>query len=71
MKAALKLEQKKFQKLKEKYQILSLKDEGTFSKVYKAKCLETGQLVAVKHLSNIFRTSYEARKVIRELSIFR
>lgn len=41
MKSAEKPLKKKFAKIKEKYQFISFKDQGAFSKVYKAKCLET------------------------------
>ena len=62
---------KVFDKIMDKYELLSIKGEGAYSKVYKAKCLETGQEVAIKHMNDIFKSYQGARRVIREISILR
>lgn len=44
---------------------------GTFGQVVKARDLKTGQAVAIKLIRNVFRNSYESRKVLREIMILR
>ena len=39
--------------------------------MYKAQNLETKEWVAIKWIQNIFKNQYEAKKVIREISILR
>lgn len=54
-----------------RYELLTYIGAGSFGQVIKARCMQTGKLVAIKQISNIFRNSYECRKVIREISILR
>ena len=53
----------------EKYKFIDFIGKGTFGTVFKAKCKTTGNIVAVKHLTNIFRNSYAATKVAREIQL--
>ena len=50
-----------------KYQPVALLGQGTFGQVLKARELATGKFVAIKLIRNVFRTSYESRKVLREI----
>ena len=43
--------------------------EGSFGKVYKARCRKSGETVAIKHIPDIFRHNYHAKSVLRELSL--
>lgn len=52
---------------KDKYEIFDVVGEGTFSSVYKAKCLKTNRLVAIKAIT---RTSAPDR-ILEELSILK
>ena len=45
--------------------------KGAFGEVLKARHLETQQIVAIKCIKNVFRTEYDCRKVLRELTILR
>ena len=46
-----------------------MKGEGSFGKVYKARDKMTNQVVAIKHIENIFKHNYHAKKVARELAL--
>lgn len=54
-----------------RYELSTYIGAGSFGQVIKARCMRTGKMVAIKQISNIFRNSYETRKVIREISILR
>ena len=55
--------------LNDQYQFLGKKARGTFGVVYRAKHRKTGKIVAVKHMLDIFRHNYSAKKTARELAI--
>ena len=55
--------------MNDKYKFVDFLGKGTFGTVYKAKCRATGNIVAVKHLTNIFRNNYSATKVAREIAV--
>jgi serine/threonine protein kinase len=44
---------------------------GSFGTVVQAKHKISGKTYAVKHISNVFKNTYSARKVLREISILR
>jgi CDC-like kinase len=45
--------------------------EGTYGQVIRAKDKKTGELVAIKLIKNIFRCTYAARLLLREIFILR
>ena len=52
-----------------KYALKEMLGEGTFGEVRKAKCLSTGNTVAIKLIKKAFESTYEARKIVREIEI--
>ena len=57
--------------IKDKYEFLELIASGTFGHVFKVKQINTGQIFAVKLLTNIFKDKYQARIVLSEIKILR
>ena len=55
--------------LSPRYKFLEYKANGSFGTVYKARDTETGKLVAVKYMKDIFRHNYSAVRVFRELEV--
>jgi renal tumor antigen len=53
-----------------KYRLISKKGEGTFSEVMKAQNVQTGKLVAIKCMKNVFR-SIEQVNSLREIQALR
>jgi len=49
------------------YQIEEKIGEGSFGKVYKATCLLTNQVVAIKHLEGFSYHDYDCVKLVREI----
>ena len=52
-----------------RYEFLEYKAKGSFGTVYKARDTDTGELVAVKYMKDIFRHNYAAVRVYRELEV--
>ncbi|MFN9903320.1 MAG: protein kinase domain-containing protein [bacterium] len=50
---------------------MSIMGKGSFGTVVKAYHRITGQIVAIKHISNPFENIYSAKKVLREISFLR
>lgn len=61
----------KYDEVLQKYHILNKVGEGTFAKVFKAKCLKTSKIVAIKHIDNFAKNDYGLVKTIREIQIMR
>jgi len=57
--------------LSKKYEILGYLGKGSYGCVSKAKCRETGRLVALKTMKNAQLTEYELIKLLREIQIMR
>ena len=57
--------------LEPRYKFLEVAGRGGFGTVYKAKDRQLRQIVAVKHIKDIFKHNYAAKKVFRELSILK
>lgn len=58
--------------LEKRYQLFGLLGEGSFGKVLKARCLKTGQTVAIKHLIIEGKETFHSLKqVLAELQILR
>lgn len=55
----------------QKYELIEFLGEGTYGQVIKAKSKETGEIVAVKLIKNIFKCVYQARLAYREIFILR
>lgn len=53
------------------YELIEKIGEGSYGQVMKAKHAQTGQLHAIKHIKEVFYSSYEAKKVCREIQIMR
>jgi serine/threonine protein kinase len=57
--------------LKCDYKLVKIIGKGTFGTVVKAIHRETKTVVAIKHIDGISKSSYSARKVLREVKIMR
>ena len=57
--------------VKNDYKLKKIIGEGTFGQVRSAKCLKTGEYVAIKLIKNAFDDPFEARKTIREIEILK
>ena len=71
-----KIEEKKSRKqhwlnVMEHYKITKKVGEGSFGKVYKAKCRKTGRKVAIKHINDCTTHDYGLVKLLREIKIIR
>jgi mitogen-activated protein kinase 1/3 len=55
----------------QKYKILQVIGKGSYGCVSKAKCLESGNIVALKVMQNKNSTEYEFIKLLREIKIMR
>ena len=49
------------------YKFIKKQGEGSFGQVYRAQCLRTNKIVAIKHVTGIFKHNYAAKKMLREL----
>ena len=56
-----------WKEISEKYKIIEKIGSGAFGNVYKAKCKETGQKVAIKHIFDFAENDYNVIKVLREI----
>jgi len=57
--------------ISQKYKIVQVIGKGSYGCVSKAKCLETGVIVALKVMQNKSSTEYEFIKLLREIKIMR
>jgi serine/threonine protein kinase len=57
--------------ISQKYKILQVIGKGSYGCVSKAKCIETGEIVALKVMQNKSSTEYEFIKLLREIKIMR
>ena len=57
--------------ISKKYEILGYLGKGSYGCVSKARCKETGRLVALKTMKNSQLTEYELIKLLREIQIMR
>jgi serine/threonine protein kinase len=57
--------------ISQKFKIIQLIGKGSYGCVSKAKCLETGNIVALKVMQNNNSTEYEFIKLLREIKIMR
>mmetsp|Transcript_32406 Transcript_32406/g.49576 ORF Transcript_32406/g.49576 Transcript_32406/m.49576 type:complete len:140 (-) Transcript_32406:1022-1441(-) len=53
------------------YQILKKVGSGAYGDVYKAQCLTSGTVVAVKRIPDACRSEIFARQILREIKILR
>ena len=53
------------------YKIIELAGEGSYGKVYKAMCLKTDEIVAIKHIIGFKEHDYDCVKLVREIQILR
>lgn len=53
--------------LRSRYEWIETLGNGAYGTVFKARQLATGELVAIKHLSNIFVDRIRARRALREI----
>ena len=53
----------------QKYEFITRQGKGSYGNVYKARDRETQEIVAVKHMTGIFRHNHHAKKMIREVSL--
>lgn len=54
-----------------KYKILQLLGHGSFGMVMLAKCLSTKQKVAIKLITDAYKSTYNFKKVMREIQIMK
>ena len=55
----------------DKYEILQVLGVGAFGQVVRAKHILTGNLVAIKLITNVFESNYAAKKLVSEVHILR
>lgn len=53
------------------YKLIELIGKGSFGFVYKARCITTGKIVAVKLMTDIFKNYLRGRAITREITILR
>ena len=53
--------------VKKYYSIIEKIGEGSFGQVYKAQCLHTDQIVAIKHIKGFSKHDYDCVKLVREV----
>ena len=53
------------------YEFIKLIGVGSYGEVVQAKHVKTGKIVAIKHLNDIFKNEYDAKKNVREVQIMR
>lgn len=51
------------------YELKSYLGKGSFGTVMKAECKVSGQIVAIKHLTDFSKYDYDCCKVIREIQV--
>ena len=44
---------------------------GSYGEVVQAKHRATGQIVAIKLIEDLFKNSYDSKKIVREIQILR
>jgi serine/threonine protein kinase len=57
--------------ISKKYEILGYLGKGSYGCVSKARCRETGRLVALKTMKNAQLTEYELIKLLREILLMK
>jgi len=55
--------------IENKYEIIKLVGKGSYGKVSKAKCKQTGKFVALKVLKYKHKSDYDLIKVLREIKL--
>jgi len=58
-------------RIEKRYEIIKVIGKGSYGCVTKAKCKETGKLVALKVMKNQTKTEYEIIKLLREIQLLR
>jgi mitogen-activated protein kinase 1/3 len=53
------------------YEFIKLIGMGSYGEVVQAKHRKTGTPVAIKLIKNVFKSDYDAKKIIREIQILR
>ena len=53
--------------IKRKYEVIEMVGNGSYGTVMKAKCLKTGDLVALKVMKSQPKMEYEIIKLLREI----
>ena len=53
--------------LQKDYEVQELLGRGAFGQVARARCRTTGKAYAIKLIQNVFHSSYEAKKIVREI----
>ena len=64
---SVKLQSNAWALVRTQYKIISLIGQGTYGTVVRAKCVESGNLVAIKHLTNFSDKKQGCIKVLREI----
>ena len=49
------------------YEILEIIGQGAFGQVARAKSRSSGKTYAIKMIQNVFHSSYETKKILREI----
>ena len=55
----------------DKYELIEFIGQGTYGHVVKAKCKKSAKIVAIKYISDIFKSFYITKQVLREIIILR
>jgi len=58
-------------RIEKRYELIKIIGKGSYGCVTKAKCKETGKLVALKVMKNQTKTEYEIIKLLREIQLLR
>lgn len=53
------------------YEFIKLIGMGSYGEVVQAKHRATGQIVAIKLIEDLFKNSYDSKKIVREIQILR
>ena len=53
------------------YSILEKVGEGSYGQVFKAQCVFTDQIVAIKHVKGFRKHDYDCVKLVREIQIMK
>lgn len=57
--------------MSDKYELDWYLGSGSYGTVMRATCKRTKKIVAIKHVSNVFKNEYYAKKTLREIQLLK